>query len=251
MRFVFMTLFPDMCRAVCETSIIGRAVKKGAVSVGYYDIRDYTVSRQKRVDDAPFGGGRGMLMQAQPIDDCFNAVCADLGRRPHLIFMSPRGRVFTQERAKELAKKDDVAFLCGHYEGVDQRIIDKLVDEEISVGDYVVTGGELPALTVCDAVARMCPGVLRDEEAVTLESHWDGVLEYPQYTQPAVYGGVAVPEILLSGDHAAIAKYRRREALKATLERRPDLLRTAELSFEDVQTLISLRREMQQDEPAE
>lgn len=250
MRFVFMTLFPDMCRAVCETSIIGRAIKKGAIGVDYYDIRDYTDSKQKRVDDAPFGGGRGMLMQAQPIDDCFKAVCSDLGHRPHLILMSPRGRVFNQQRAKELSKLGDVAFLCGHYEGVDQRVIDKLVDEEISIGDYVVTGGELPALTVCDAVARMCPGVLRDEEAMTLESHWDGVLEYPQYTQPAVYDGVAVPDILLSGDHAKIAKYRRREALKATLERRPDLLRTAELSFDDVKTLISLREE-RQDEPSQ
>ena len=230
MRIDVMTLFPDMCRTVLDESILGRAQKKGALEVYCHQIRDYTLNKQKQVDDYPYGGGQGMIMNAQPIADCFRAVCEQAGQRPHLVYMSPQGAVLTQQRARELAELPCLCVLCGHYEGVDERVIEAFVDEQISVGDFVLTGGELPALTLIDCVSRMVPGVLSEEACFTDESHFSGLLEYPQYTRPAEWEGRAVPDILLTGHHANIQAWRRQQSLERTLRRRPDMLEHAELT---------------------
>lgn len=233
MRIDLLTLFPDSCEAVLKESIIGRARERGLVEIYCRNIRDYTADKHRRVDDAPYGGGTGMIMQAQPIFDCFASLCEDLGRRPHLIYLSPQGRVLTQQRAKELAQTDNLALLCGHYEGVDERVIEELADELISIGDYVLTGGELPALVLTDCVTRLLPGVLASDEAFEQESHFDGLLEYPQYTRPYEWHGKTVPDVLLSGHHANIVRWRRAQSLRRTREHRPDLLKTAALSEKD------------------
>ena len=230
MRFDLMTLFPEMCERVLGESILGRAQDKGAIEVHTHQIRDYTLNKQKQVDDYPYGGGMGMVMYAQPIADCFRAVCEQAGTRPHLIYMSPQGAVLTQQKARELSQRANICVLCGHYEGVDERVLDALVDEQISIGDYVLTGGELPALVLIDGIARMVPGVLSDEVCFTEESHFSGLLEYPQYTRPAVWEGRPVPEILLTGHHANIRKWRREQSLLRTLQRRPDILEKADLT---------------------
>lgn len=222
-----------MCDAVLETSIIGRAQKKGAIEAHCHQIRTYTQNRQMQVDDYPYGGGKGLVMFAQPIADCFRAVCDELGHRPHFIYMSPQGRTLTQKRAVELSKLPELCILCGHYEGVDERVLEALVDEQISVGDYVLTGGELPALTLVDCVARMVPGVLSDTECYTEESHFAGLLEYPQYTRPAVWEGREIPEILTTGHHENIRRWRREQALLRTARLRPDMLQTATLTEKD------------------
>lgn len=224
MRIDILTLFPEMCKNVYSESIIGRSIAKGLIDINARNIRDYSDNKHRNVDDTPYGGGMGMVMKAQPIYDCFMSLCQELGTRPHLIYMSPQGKVLTQEKVKELAKMENIALLCGHYEGVDERVIEAIVDEEISIGDYVLTGGELPALVLADSVARMLPGVLANDEAMENESHYNGLLEYPQYTKPAVWNGVSVPDVLLSGNHANIAKWRDEQSLKRTKERRPDLL---------------------------
>lgn len=241
MRIDILTLFPEMCEAVLGESIIGRAREAGFVDIRCRNIRDYTADKHNRVDDAPYGGGMGMVMQAQPIYDCFQALCAELGARPHLIYLSPQGQVLRQQRVRELAAYDHLALLCGHYEGVDQRVLDAIVDEEISVGDYVLTGGELPALMLADAVARMLPGVLPNEDAFTQESHFSGLLEYPQYTRPFEWQGRQVPEVLISGHHANIAKWQREQSLQRTLERRPDLLQSVDLTAKERAFLQQLR----------
>lgn len=224
MRIDLLTLFPDLCATVMGESILGRAQAKGVLSVHCHQIRDYTLNKQKQVDDYAYGGGRGMVMNAQPIADCFRAVCAQAGVRPHLIYMSPQGAVLTQDIARRLARIPNLCVLCGHYEGVDERVLDALVDEQISIGDYVLTGGELPALVLLDCVARMVPGVLADEVCFTEESHYNGLLEYPQYTRPAVWEGMAVPDVLLSGNHAHIDAWRREQSWERTARLRPDLL---------------------------
>ena len=224
MRIDILTLFPEMCDTVLGESILGRAQKNGKVEFVAHQIRDYSADKHGRVDDAPYGGGMGMIMQPQPIYDCFQAVCEALGKRPHLIYLSPQGKTLTQQRVKELAELDNLVLLCGHYEGVDERVLEELVDEEISIGDYVLTGGELPALVLCDAVARMLPGVLSDEACFTEESHFSGLLEYAQYTRPPEWHGRKVPDILLSGHHANIDSYRKEDALRRTKEKRPELL---------------------------
>ncbi|MCQ2481209.1 MAG: tRNA (guanosine(37)-N1)-methyltransferase TrmD [Clostridia bacterium] len=241
MRIDILTLFKDMCLSVLSESIIGRARSNGLVEINCHDIRDYTLDKHNRVDDAPYGGGTGMIMQTQPIYDCYKAVCEETGTKPHLIYMSPQGKVLTQERAKELAQMSNIAILCGHYEGVDERIIEEIVDEEISIGDYVLTGGELPALVLADCISRMLPGVLPNEDAYTLESHFSGLLEYPQYTRPYDWHGMTVPEVLTSGHHANIQKWQREQSLQRTLERRPDLLEKAELSKKDKAFLETLK----------
>ena len=223
MKIDILTLFPDMCRNYLGESIIGRALKKGLADVQCHNIRDYTLNRQKQTDDAPFGGGLGMVMYCKPIYDCFQAICEQRGCRPHLIYMSPCGKTLTQQRVKELAQMENIAILCGHYEGVDERVIEEIVDEEISMGDYVVTGGELPALMLTDAVMRLCDGVLREEDAYADESHFDGLLEYPQYTRPYIWRDREVPEVLRSGHHANIQKWKKEQAEKRTQERRPDM----------------------------
>lgn len=233
MRIDLLTLFPDMCRAVLDESIIGRAQAKGLLDIRCHQIRDYTLNKQKQVDDYPYGGGLGMVMNAQPIADCFRAVCAEGGVRPHLIYMSPQGAVLTQQRAKELAQLPRFCVLCGHYEGVDERVLDALVDEQISMGDYVLTGGELPALALVDCVSRLVPGVLSEEGCFTEESHYAGLLEYPQYTRPAVWEGRPVPDVLLTGHHLNIAWWRRQQSLLRTRRHRPDMLEKAELTPED------------------
>ncbi len=248
MRIDILTLFPEMCEAVLETSIIGRARKKGCVDINCIQIRDYSTDKHRRVDDAPYGGGTGMVMQTQPIYNCYQALCSALGKKPHLIYMSPQGKVLTQERVKELSGMENIAVLCGHYEGVDERIIEEIVDEELSIGDYVLTGGELPALVLADAVARMLPGVLANDDAYTLESHFNGLLEYPQYTRPPVWHEKEVPEVLLSGHHANIIRWQRNQALKRTRERRPDLFALVELDKKDKEWIRELEEQEAGDE---
>lgn len=240
MRIDILTLFPEMCSSVLGESIIGRARAAGKVEINCVDIRDYTDDKHRRVDDKPYGGGMGMIMQAQPIYDCFNALCEKIGKRPHFIYMTPQGKTLTQKRVKELAKLDNIAILCGHYEGIDERVIEELEPEEISVGDYVLTGGELPALILADSVSRMLPGVLSDDECFEKESHFNSLLEYPQYTHPSEWKGRKVPEVLLSGHHANVEKWRTQESLKRTFERRPDMLSSAELTEKDKKYLLSL-----------
>ena len=220
-----MTLFTDMCDSVLGESIIGRARATGKVEINTVDIRNYSVDRHRHVDDKPYGGGMGMVMLAQPIFDCYNDLCSKIGAKPHLIYMTPQGKTLTQDRVKELAKLDNIAILCGHYEGVDERVIEELQPEEISVGDYVLTGGELPALIVADSISRMLPGVLSDSECFEEESHFNSLLEYPQYTKPSEWRGQIVPEVLLSGHHANIEKWRREKSIEVTKQKRPDLLK--------------------------
>ena len=217
------TLFPEMCEAVLSASILGRARAKGAITVRCHQIRDYTTDKHNRVDDSPFGGGMGMVMQAQPVFDCWNAVRAQSGLPMHTVYLSPKGKTLTQQRVRELSEMQRLFLLCGHYEGIDQRVLDRIVDEEISIGDYVVTGGELPALVLTDAVARMCEDVLPSPDAYTEESHFNGLLEYPQYTRPETWEGETVPSVLLSGHHKNIAAWRAEQSQAITKERRPDL----------------------------
>ncbi|MDE5771731.1 MAG: tRNA (guanosine(37)-N1)-methyltransferase TrmD [Ruminococcus sp.] len=224
MRIEIATLFPEMCEAVLGESIVGRARRAGKIEVHCRQIRDYTQDKHRRVDDTPYGGGMGMVMQCEPIYNCYKAVCNEIGGKPHTIYMSPKGKIFNQQKAVELSKMDNIFIICGHYEGVDQRVLDKIVDEEISIGDYVLTGGEIPAMTVVDAVARMCDGVLSDEICFKDESIYSGLLEYPQYTRPEVWEGESVPSVLLSGHHKNIEKWRLEKSLEITAERRPDLL---------------------------
>lgn len=230
MRIDVATLFPDMCEAVLSESIIGRARKADKIEIHCHQIRDYTLDKHRRVDDTPYGGGMGMVMQADPIYRCYKAVAEQLPEKPHVIYMSPKGGVFTQQRAVELSKMPYIFVLCGHYEGVDQRVLDKIVDEEISIGDYVLTGGELPAMVMIDAVARMCSGVLASDECFEEESHFNGLLEYPHYTKPEIWEDMAVPPVLLTGHHKNIAEFRHNEAVKITKERRPDMFQKYEES---------------------
>lgn len=224
-RIDIATLFPAMCEAVLDESIIGRGRRAGYIEINCHNIRDYTLDKHNRVDDKAYGGGTGMVMQAQPIYDCVQAIRGQLGENaaPRLIYLSPQGRKLNQEIVKELAAEDNLILLCGHYEGVDQRVLDELEFEEISVGDYVVTGGELPALMLADAVARLQEGVLPNEDAYTIESHYNGLLEHPQYTRPEEWRGRRVPDVLISGHHANIKKWQDEMSLKVTKEKRPDM----------------------------
>ena len=223
MRIDIATLFPEMCEGVLSESIVGRARKKGAIEICCHQIRDYTNDKHRRVDDIPYGGGKGMVMQADPIYNCYNAICEQLECKPHTIYMTPKGSVLNQQKVIELSKRSNLLLLCGHYEGVDQRILDKIVDEEISIGDYVLTGGELPACILTDAVARMCDGVLSGEECFQNESHYGGLLEHPHYTRPEVWMGEAVPPVLLSGHHKNIADWRLEKSIEETRCKRPDM----------------------------
>ena len=241
MRIDIMTLFPEMCERVLDESIIGRARRQGIISVDCHNIRDYTTDRHRHVDDMPYGGGQGMLMKPEPIEACFNAISAQCSSRPFLIYMSPKGKVFNQSIARELLGMENICLLCGHYEGIDQRVIDSMVDMELSVGDYVLTGGEMPALIVTDAVCRMVPGVLAENACFEDESHYSGLLEHPQYPRPPVWNGMSVPEELLSGHHANIARWKRINALVQTAKYRPDLLENAELSREEKEYLTNKR----------
>jgi len=224
MTFHILTLFPEMFSEVLQGSILGRAEKKDIISFNIINIRDFATNKHNRVDDYPYGGGRGMVMQAEPIYLAYESVCEKIGKKPYVIYMSPKGEVFSQRAAVRFSRMEDIVILCGHYEGVDQRIIDEIVDEEVSIGDYVLTGGEIPAMVVIDSVSRMIEGVLSNEDSFTDESHYSGLLEYPHYTRPPVFRGREVPEVLLSGNHALIENWRREMALKETMEKRPDML---------------------------
>ena len=240
MKIDILTLFPDMCEGFLGDSIIGRARAAGAVEIACHNIRDYTTDKHGRVDDAPYGGGMGMIMGVQPIYDCYRSLFAEGDKKPHVIYMSPKGATFNQKKAIELSSREHIVLLCGHYEGVDQRVLDEIVDEEISIGDYVLTGGEIAAVVVADAVCRMLPGVLSDEVCFTDESHFSGLLEYPQYTRPAEWRGRTVPDVLLSGHHKNIEKWRREQSLLITRERRPDMFEKVEFSKADKKFLQSL-----------
>lgn len=233
MRFDILTLFPDLVLHVLRESIIGRAQKSGAISVYAHNIRDYSEDKNRRVDDTPYGGGKGMLMAAPPIDNCYRAVCEQIkvenpSAKQRFVYLSPRGSVLTQQKVQELSQYDNLILLCGHYEGIDQRIIDESVDEEISIGDYVLTGGEIPACILVDCVARLVPGVLSDAACYENESFSDGLLEYPQYTRPYEFHGMTVPDVLLSGHHANINAWRLARSEEITRKNRPDLWRKKE-----------------------
>lgn len=242
MRIDLATLFPAMCESVLNESILGRARKAELVELHTHDIREYTLNKHRRVDDAPYGGGMGMLMQADPIYRCYEAICEQVGTRPHVIYMSPQGQTLTQAKAVSLSKLDNILLLCGHYEGVDERIIEEIVDEEISIGDYVLTGGELSALVVVDSVVRLLDGVLPSSECFENESHYNGLLEYPQYTRPEVWHDKPVPEVLMSGHHANIEKWRREMSVLRTASKRPDLLEKADLTEQERSLVESMTK---------
>lgn len=223
MKIDIMTLFPEMCESVLSESIVGRAIKNGRIEVVCHNIRDYTLDKHNRVDDTPYGGGKGMVMQADPIYRCYCDIVKDYEKKPYTIYMSPQGKVLTQQMSIELSKKEHIVILCGHYEGVDERVLEEIIDEEISIGDYVLTGGELPALVLVDTVARLCDGVLADSVCFEEESHYSGLLEYPHYTRPETWHNRTVPEVLLSGHHANIEQWRYEQSLERTKQKRPDM----------------------------
>ena len=226
MRIDIATLFPEMCEAVLSTSIIGRARRAGFIEIHCHNIRDYSEDKHQRVDAAPYGGGNGMLMQADPIYRCYEHICEDACSKPFVIYMSPQGAVLNQALAVDFAENyEHLLLICGHYEGIDERIIEEIVDKEVSIGDYVLTGGELGALVLVDAVGRLCDGVLSEDVCFEDESHYSGLLEYPQYTRPQVWHGKEVPQVLLSGNHKMIADWRHEQAVKRTMEKRPDMLK--------------------------
>lgn len=258
MNYYIMTLFPDMVINGLDTSIIGKAKEKGLLSLNAIDIRDFTLDKHRHVDDYPYGGGAGMVMQAQPVYDCYKHVlnlidsnnetqsnyaednvvdntdtCNDKKKKPRVLFMTPTGKTFNQDMAKELAHEENLIFLCGHYEGIDKRVLERIVTDEVSIGDFVLTGGELPAMVMIDAISRHIQGVLNNDISAETETFTDNLLEYPQYTRPEVWEGERVPEVLLSGHHANIEKWRREQSLLLTRERRPDLFEKVELTKKD------------------
>ena len=245
MNYHILTLFPEMVMDGLNTSIIGRAVEKGLLSIEAINIRDYSKDKHNHVDDAPYGGGAGMVMQPGPVCDSYEDLCRKIGKRPRVLYMTPQGQTFNQSIAEELAKEEDLVFLCGHYEGIDERALELIVTDYLSVGDYVLTGGELPAMVMIDCISRLVPGVLNNDVSAEIESFHDNLLEYPQYTRPEVYEGKKVPEVLLSGHHKNIETWRRQQSIKRTLERRPDLLADANLSKKEKQYLAELLAEQE------
>lgn len=241
MNFHVLTLFPEMVESGLNTSILGRAKARGLISFEAVNIRDYTLERHGQVDDYPYGGGAGMVMQAEPVCHAYEALAETIGRRPRVIYMTPQGRVFNQAIAEELAREEELVFLCGHYEGVDERALEIIGAEYLSAGDYVLTGGELPAMMMIDCISRLIPGVLNNDASAEFESFHDNLLEYPQYTRPEIFMGMQVPEILLSGHHANIEKWRREQSVRRTFERRPDMLADAKLSQKEQEFLDKLR----------
>lgn len=241
MNYYVLTLFPEMIVDGMNTSIMGRAIDKSIISLEAINIRDYAEEKRKgRVDDYPYGGGAGMVMQAEPVYASYQALREKIGKKPRVIYMTPQGQVFRQPLAEELAKEEDLVFLCGHYEGIDERVLEEIVTDYVSVGDYVLTGGELPAMVMMDAISRLVPGVLNNEESAQFESFQDNLLEYPQYSRPEEWRGKKVPAVLLSGHHGNVDQWRREQSIKRTLERRPDLLENAELSKKERKYLNNL-----------
>lgn len=242
MNFHVMTLFPEMIEQGLNTSITGRAIKNGVITLNAVNIRDFTEDKHRHVDDYPYGGGAGMVMQPQPVYDCYAHITKNMAKKPRVIYMTPQGRVFSQAIAEELSKEDDLIFLCGHYEGIDERVLEEIVTDNLSIGDYVLTGGELPAMVMIDSIARLVPDVLNNDESAQYESFQDGLLEYPQYTRPVEFHGKKVPDVLMSGHHANIARWRREKSLERTYRRRPELLLNAEFNKKDRIFLEKLRQ---------
>lgn len=242
MKIDILTLFPEMMEAALKTSIIGRAEENGLLSINCVQIRDFAFNKHRQVDDYPYGGGQGMVMQAEPIFQAYKSVTDGLDYKPKTIYMSPQGKTFRQSTAKRLAKEKHIVLLCGHYEGVDQRILDEIVDMEISIGDFVLTGGEIAAMAVVDATARMIPGVLASEVAFSEESHFDGLLEFPQYTRPSEWHGMGVPEVLQSGNHKLIQEWKRRSAIENTFKKRRGMLNRARLSKKELEFVEDLKQ---------
>lgn len=239
MNFHVMTLFPEMIERAMGESITGRAIKAGHISVNAVNIRDFSNNKHNRVDDYPYGGGAGMVMQAEPVYQCYESICRSIGNsRPRVVFMTPQGRTFNQQMAEELSREEDLILLCGHYEGIDERVLEKIVTDNVSIGDYVLTGGELPALVVMDTISRLVPGVLNNGMSAVQESFSDNLLEYPQYTRPEEWMGEKVPPVLLSGHHKNIAAWYREQSILRTAKNRPDLLEKAELTEKERQWLI-------------
>ena len=244
MRFHVMTLFPDMVAGGLGTSITGRAIENHIFELNIVNIRDYSRDKHKHVDDYPYGGGAGMVMQPGPVYDCYQDIVKDMNKKPRVIYMTPQGKVFNQAIAEELSREEELIFICGHYEGIDERVLEEIVTDEVSIGDYVLTGGELPAMVMIDSISRLIPGVLNNDDSAEYESFQDGLLEYPQYTRPETFMDKKVPPVLLSGHHGNIEKWRREESLKRTLLRRPELLETAELTKDDKKILEMLRKNL-------
>ena len=244
MRFHVMTLFPDMVSGGLRTSITGRAIENHIFELNIVNIRDYSKDKHRHVDDYPYGGGAGMVMQPGPVYDCYQDIVKDMDKKPRVIYMTPQGKVFSQAIAEELSKEEELIFLCGHYEGIDERVLEEIVTDELSIGDYVLTGGELPAMVMIDSISRLIPGVLNNDDSAEYEYFQDGLLEYTQYTRPETFMDKKVPSVLLSGHHGNIEKWRREQSLKRTLIRRPELLEKAELSKDDEKTLEKLRKNL-------
>lgn len=223
MKYYVMTLFPEMIEAGMNTSILGRAIQEELIELKAVNIRDYTLDKHRKVDDYPYGGGAGMVLEAEPIYRCYEAICSEIGRVPRVVYLTPQGSVFHQGMAKELVAEENIVFLCGHYEGIDERVLEEIVTDYVSIGDYVLTGGELPAMVMMDTIARLVPGVLNNEDSAQTESFSEGLLEYPQYTRPVEILGREVPEVLMSGHHENIKRWRQEQSELRTRERRPDL----------------------------
>lgn len=245
MNYHVLTLFPEMIENGMNTSITGRAITKGLLSLEAINIRDFAFNKHQKVDDYPYGGGAGMLMQAEPVYLSYESIAERIGRKPRVIFLTPQGKTFNQDMAKEFALEEDLVFLCGHYEGIDERVLEEIVTDYVSIGDYVLTGGELPAMVMMDSISRMVPGVLNNQESGETESFSGNLLEYPQYSRPEEWHGKKVPEVLLSGHHKNIETWRRQQSIKRTLERRPDLLADANLSKKEKQYLAELLAEQE------
>ena len=243
MRFDVLTLFPDMFEAVLGDSMIGRAREKGLVDINFINMRNYSANKHRQVDDYPYSGGGGMLISPIPVYNAYMSVAEKLDYKPLTIYMSPQGRVFDQKTAIDLSEQKHIVIICGHYEGIDQRVLDEIVDMEISIGDFVLTGGEIPAMAVIDTVTRLIPGVLGAEDGFKNESHYNGLLEYPQYTRPPIWNGKEIPEVLVSGHHANIEKWKREQSLLMTMKKRPDMLERAELTKADIEFLNKLKEE--------
>ncbi len=242
MNFHILTLFPEMVLQGLNTSILGRAVKEGYITINATNIRDFANNKHNHVDDYPYGGGAGMVIQPEPVYQAYQSACMGMTGKPRVIYLTPQGRVFNQSMAEEFAKEENLIFLCGHYEGIDERVLDKIVTDNVSIGDYVLTGGELPAMVMIDAISRKVPGVLNNELSSEIETFYDNLLEYPQYTRPEEWQGERVPDVLLSGHHGNIDKWRREKSLERTLLHRPDLLENANLSKKDAEYLNNYKK---------
>ncbi len=241
MNFHILTLFPEMVLNGLNTSITGRAIEQGKIGLEAVNIRDFSGNKHGQVDDYPYGGGAGMVMQPGPVYDSYKSIEEKIGKKPRVIYTTPQGKTFNQSIAKELSMEEDLVFLCGHYEGIDERVLEEIVTDNLSIGDYVLTGGELASMVMIDAISRLVPGVLGNDDSSVLESFSDNLLEHPQYTRPYDFMGKTVPDILLSGDHKKVDEYRHVESVKRTFERRPDLLKKAELSKEDIELINKLK----------